>query len=80
MCEVFTPRTKRFGPIYTVCGLEFGNYRVGTMAIVVYVHGLESSGARRREQLTNTLYEFGFTSYKPTRMSGCDPKQANGDA
>jgi hypothetical protein len=44
------------------------------MTIVVYVHGLESSGARRREQLTNTLYEFGFTSYKPTRMSGCDPQ------
>jgi hypothetical protein len=46
------------------------------MAIGVYAHGLESSGARRREQLTNTLHELGFTSCNADRNVWMRPKES----
>jgi Reverse transcriptase (RNA-dependent DNA polymerase) len=84
MCDVQGAylNAKTNEPIYTVCGLEFGNHRVGTKAIIVgALYGLKSSGARWREHLAGTLREFGFTSCKADPDIWMRPKsKANGDA
>jgi Reverse transcriptase (RNA-dependent DNA polymerase) len=67
--------------IYTVAGLEHGAHREGQKAIIKgALYGLNSSGARWRDHLANTLRDFGYTSCKADPDIWMKPKsKPNGD-
>jgi Reverse transcriptase (RNA-dependent DNA polymerase) len=67
--------------IYTVAGLEHGAHREGQKAIIKgALYGLNSSGARWRDHLANTLRNFGYTSCKADPDIWMKPKsKPNGD-